>query len=37
MVKVIKTTLIAGILIQASWIITAAAVDISSIATYGIG
>jgi hypothetical protein len=35
--KIIKNTLLAGVLIQASWFITAAAVDISSIATYGIG
>ena len=37
MAKVIKSTLIAGVGIQASWFITAAAVDISTIATYGIG
>jgi hypothetical protein len=37
MINVIRNTLIAGVLIQASWFITAAAVDISSLATYGIG
>lgn len=34
--KVITSTLIAGVLIQASWFLTAALIDISTIATYGI-
>lgn len=34
---IIKVTLIAGILIQASWFIVAALVDISTIATYAVG
>ncbi len=33
----ITNTLIAGILIQASWFLTSAAVDLSTIATYGVG
>jgi len=37
MKKTITNALIAGVLIQASWFIMAAAIDISSIATYGIG
>jgi hypothetical protein len=37
MANLIKNTLIAGILIQSSWFLTAVAVDISTIATYGIG
>lgn len=37
MVEVVKRTFIAGVLIQASWFITAVAVDISTIATYGVG
>lgn len=35
--NVIKKTLIAGVLIQASWFLTAALIDISTIATYSIG
>ena len=34
---IIKVTLIAGILIQASWFIVAALVDISTVATYAVG
>lgn len=34
---IIKTTLIAGILIQASWFLVAATVDVSTIATYAVG
>lgn len=34
---IIKTTLIAGILIQASWFLVAALVDVSTIATYAVG
>ncbi len=34
---IIKVTLIAGILVQASWFLLAALVDISTIATYAIG
>lgn len=34
--KVVTNTLIAGVLIQASWFLTAALIDISTIATYGI-
>jgi hypothetical protein len=37
MAKLIKNTLIAGVLIQSSRFLTATAVDISTIATYGIG
>jgi hypothetical protein len=35
--EVVKKTLIAGVLIQASRFVVAAAVDISTIATYGVG
>jgi hypothetical protein len=35
--NLIKNTLIAGILIQMSWFLMAVAVDISTIATYGVG
>lgn len=34
---IIKVTLIAGILIQASWFLMAAVIDISTIATYAVG
>lgn len=34
---IIKTTLIAGILIQASWFLLAALIDVSTIATYAVG
>jgi hypothetical protein len=34
---IIKTTLIAGVLIQASWFLMAALVDVSTIATYAVG
>ena len=34
--KIVTSTLIAGVLIQASWFLTAALIDISTIATYGI-
>jgi hypothetical protein len=34
---IIKVTLIAGILVQASWFLLAALVDVSTIATYAIG
>ncbi len=34
---IIKTTLIAGILIQASWFLVAAVIDVSTIATYAVG
>ena len=34
---IIKKTLIAGILIQASWFLMAALVDVSTIATYAVG
>ncbi|MDR2415095.1 MAG: hypothetical protein LBD75_00295 [Candidatus Peribacteria bacterium] len=37
MANLVKNTLIAGVLIQSSWFLMAAAVDISTIATYGIG
>jgi hypothetical protein len=37
MANLIKNTLIAGVLIQSSWFLMAVAVDISTIATYGIG
>ncbi|MFA6255892.1 MAG: hypothetical protein WC606_01790 [Candidatus Absconditabacterales bacterium] len=36
-IDIIKKTLIAGILIQASWFLMAAMVDISTIATYAVG
>ncbi|MCK9467178.1 MAG: type IV secretion system protein [Candidatus Absconditabacterales bacterium] len=36
-ISVIKKTLIAGVLIQASWFVVAAVVDISTILTYSIG
>ncbi|AHB41488.1 hypothetical protein P148_SR1C00001G0698 [candidate division SR1 bacterium RAAC1_SR1_1] len=36
-IEIIKKTLIAGVLIQASWFILAAVVDISTIATYAVG
>jgi hypothetical protein len=36
-IEIIKKTLIAGVLIQASWFILAAVVDVSTIATYAIG
>ena len=34
---VIKKTLIAGVLIQASWFLTAAMIDLSTVATYAVG
>jgi len=34
---IIKVTLIAGILIQASWFLMAAVIDVSTIATYAVG
>lgn len=36
-IEIIKKTLIAGILIQASWFLMAALVDVSTIATYAVG
>ncbi|MDD3262849.1 MAG: hypothetical protein PHR61_03300 [Candidatus Absconditabacteria bacterium] len=36
-ITVIKNTLIAGVLIQASWFLTAALIDVSTVATYSIG
>jgi hypothetical protein len=35
--KIIKKTLIAGILIQMSWFLVAAVIDVSTILTYSIG
>lgn len=34
--KIVTKTLIAGVLIQASWFLTAAIIDISTVATYGV-
>ncbi len=34
--KIVTSTLIAGVLIQASWFLTAAMIDLSTVATYGI-